>query len=144
MAPSAEPTPKEALMLGGFDLVPTLPARDIERAKRWYAEKLGFEPESEDPGGVHYRSGSTRFDIYPTQFAGTGKHTLGGWSVDDVDKVVTGLRERGVTFEEYDFPGLKTVDGVADLGNERGQHPRDLPADAVDPGGLSPPSPSRG
>ena len=106
-------------MLDSFDITPMIPAHDLERAKRWYAEKLGFEPESEDPGAAHYRTGSTEFDIYPTQFAGTGKHTLAGWSVDDIDKVMIDLRERGVTFEEYDFPGLKTVNGVAELEGER-------------------------
>jgi catechol 2,3-dioxygenase-like lactoylglutathione lyase family enzyme len=106
-------------MLKDFDLWATLPAADLDRAKRWYSEKLGFEPESEDPGGIHYRTGSTAFDLYPTQFAGIAQHTLAGWSVRDLDQVVAELRERGVVFEEYDFPGLKTENGIADLGVER-------------------------
>ncbi len=106
-------------MLKDFDLVPTLPAGDLERAKRFYEEKLGLTPESEDPSGVHYRTGSTRFDLYPTQFAGIAKHTLGGWTVQDLEGVMSQLRERGVTFEEYDFPGLKTENGIATIGPER-------------------------
>jgi catechol 2,3-dioxygenase-like lactoylglutathione lyase family enzyme len=105
-------------MLSDFDVMPSFPAADLERAKRWYREKLGFEPESDDPAGVQYRSGSTSFTVYPTQFAGTGQHTLAGWVVKDIRHLIEELRGRGVTFEEYDFPGLKTEDGVADLGSE--------------------------
>ena len=94
-------------MLDRFDIVPMLPATDLDRAKRFYEEKLGLTPESEDPGAAHYRSGSTSFDLYPTQFA-----------VDDIRAVVAELRDRGVVFEEYDQPGLKTEDGIADLGFE--------------------------
>jgi catechol 2,3-dioxygenase-like lactoylglutathione lyase family enzyme len=105
-------------MLKDFDVVASIPAAEIARAKRWYEEKLGFTPEREDPAGVHYRSGSTGFLLYPTQFAGTGQHTLAGWEVKDLRQVLTDLRDRGVVFEEYDFPGLKTESGVADLGSE--------------------------
>jgi extradiol dioxygenase family protein len=105
-------------MLGKFDMLLTLPARDVGRAKRFYEEKLGLIPESEDPGGVHYRSGTTMFDIYPTEFAGSAQHTLGGWLVDDIHAVVESLRERGVVFEDYDLPGLRTEGGIADLGSE--------------------------
>jgi catechol 2,3-dioxygenase-like lactoylglutathione lyase family enzyme len=106
-------------MLEDGRFVAMLPVADIERAKRWYAEKLGFEPESQDAGGAHYRSGAARFDLYVTQFAGTAQHTQAGWMVDDVDRTVDDLRGRGVVFEEYDFPGLKTENGIADLGYER-------------------------
>jgi catechol 2,3-dioxygenase-like lactoylglutathione lyase family enzyme len=106
-------------MLGNYDMLTTLPAQDIERAKRFYEEKLGLTPIFEDPGAVHYRTGSTYFDIYPTQAAGAAEHTLAGWMVDDIERVVDELRGRGVVFEEYDFPGLKTVDGIATLDTER-------------------------
>ncbi len=105
-------------MLDRFDIVPMLPARDLERAKRFYEEKLGLAPESEDPGAAHYRSGSTSFDLYPTQNAGTAQHTLAAWMVEDIRGTVGELRGRGIEFEEYDFPGLKTEDGIADLGFE--------------------------
>lgn len=106
-------------MLAGYDLLTTLPASDVERAKRFFAEKLGLTPFFEDPGGAHYRSGSSYFDIYPTPSAGQAPHTLVGWVVDDVDRVVEELRGRGVVFEDYDLPGLKTVNGIADLPTER-------------------------
>lgn len=106
-------------MLEGAEFVAMLPVADLERSTQWYAEKLGLEPESQDAGAAHYRAGSARFDLYITSYAGTAQHTQAGWMVDDVDRTVAELRGRGVDFEEYDVPGLKTVDGIADLGYER-------------------------
>jgi catechol 2,3-dioxygenase-like lactoylglutathione lyase family enzyme len=106
-------------MVDGGEFVAMLPVADIDRAKRWYADKLGLEAESEDAGGAHYGSGGARFDLYITRFAGTAQHTQAGWMVEDVERTVAELRSRGVVFEDYDFPGLQTVDGIADLGYER-------------------------
>lgn len=106
-------------MLEGAEFVAMLPVADLERSTQWYAEKLGLEPESQDAGAAHYHAGSARFDLYITSYAGTAQHTQAGWMVDDVDRTVAELRGRGVDFEEYDVPGLKTVDGIADLGYER-------------------------
>ncbi|MGH2691500.1 MAG: VOC family protein, partial [Actinomycetota bacterium] len=60
------------------------------------------------------------FSIYPSQFAGTGKQTVMGWQVPDLEVEMKELRDRGVKFEEYDLPGIKTVNGVAELGPEKG------------------------
>jgi predicted enzyme related to lactoylglutathione lyase len=49
----------------------------------------------------------------------SGTHTQVGFGVDDVEAEVADLKAKGVTFEEYDFPGLKTVDGVAEIEGER-------------------------
>jgi catechol 2,3-dioxygenase-like lactoylglutathione lyase family enzyme len=118
-------------MLKDSDIVAILPAEDMDRARRFYEETLGFEPESVDPGGVYYRSGSSRFSVYPTQFAGTSQHTQAGWLVDDVRKAVAELRERGIEFQEYDFPGLKTEDGIADLGSELAAWFRDTEGNTI-------------
>jgi catechol 2,3-dioxygenase-like lactoylglutathione lyase family enzyme len=92
-----------------------LPASDLERAKKWYAEKLGFQPVSEDEGGVQYKAGGgTQFWVYPSQFAGTNQATAMGFVASDLSAQMDELRGRGVTFEEYDLPGLKTVDGIAE------------------------------
>jgi hypothetical protein len=94
-------------MLKDHDVGAVLPAEDLERARRFYEETLRFEPESADPQGVMYRSGSSVFTLYPTQYAGLAQHTQAGWLVEDLRAMVTELRERGIRFEEYDFPGLK-------------------------------------
>jgi hypothetical protein len=50
--------------------------------------------------------------VYETPFAGTSKASQAFWSVEDVPTEVAELKKRGVVFEEYDFPGVKTVDGM--------------------------------
>ncbi|MFC5216269.1 VOC family protein [Streptomyces coerulescens] len=92
-----------------------LPAQDLERARRFYAEKLGLEPADERPGGLLYRCGDTEFAVYQSTGASPGTFTQMGWQVEDVAAVVAELGRRGVEFEEVDVPGLRTVDGIADI-----------------------------
>jgi catechol 2,3-dioxygenase-like lactoylglutathione lyase family enzyme len=105
-------------MLGDFDLLTTLPAADLDRARKFYEQTLGFTPVSEDAAGVRYRSGSSYFEVYPTLSGASAQHTLAAWPVDDLQKVAAELRAKGVVFEEYDYPELKTVDGIAELPHE--------------------------
>jgi catechol 2,3-dioxygenase-like lactoylglutathione lyase family enzyme len=105
-------------VLGELAFTPAIPAKDLDGTRRFYEDVLGLSVEEERPDGITYRSGDTSVVLYPTQFAGTAQHTLGGWTVPDIRSAMTELRSRGVVFEEYDFPGLKTEDGVADLGGE--------------------------
>ena len=62
---------------------------------------------------VVYRSGTTRFAISRVDDAGETVHTVGSFVVDDIESLVTRLWARGVRFEEYDLPGLMTVEGIA-------------------------------
>jgi len=94
----------------------TLPAQDIDRAKAFYAEQLGLSPTSEDKVGVHFVVGGTRFRLFRSGGSASGTHTQLALIVGDVAAQVSSLRTRGLRFEEYDYPNLKTVDGVADLG----------------------------
>ncbi|MGH2695639.1 MAG: VOC family protein [Actinomycetota bacterium] len=98
----------------------TIPAKDLDGTRKFYEGVLGLEVVMENPAGITYRSGESVVSLYPTEFAGTAQHTLGGFMVDDIDAAVADLRARGVTFEEYDMPGLKTENGIAELGGERG------------------------
>jgi catechol 2,3-dioxygenase-like lactoylglutathione lyase family enzyme len=92
-----------------------LPAQDLARARAFYAEKLGLEPIEERPGGLRYRCGSSYFVLFESTGRASGEHTQMGLEVDDIDAVVAELRRRGVVFEEVDVPGLRTVDGIADV-----------------------------
>jgi catechol 2,3-dioxygenase-like lactoylglutathione lyase family enzyme len=92
-----------------------LPAQDLERARRFYAEKLGLEPAEERPGGLLYRGRSGEFALFESVGPPSGEHTQMGCEVDDIETAVRELRERGVVFEEYDLPGLTTVDGIAEF-----------------------------
>jgi catechol 2,3-dioxygenase-like lactoylglutathione lyase family enzyme len=98
----------------------TIPAKDLDGTRRFYEGVLGAQVVMEDPGGIIYRSGDSYFSLYPTEFAGTAQHTLGAFMVQDVEAAVADLRGKGVTFEEYDLPGVKTVNGIAELGGTRG------------------------
>jgi catechol 2,3-dioxygenase-like lactoylglutathione lyase family enzyme len=94
----------------------TLPAQDAQRAKRWYEEKLGLTPTMElGPAGSLYDTGGTQWILYETPSAGTGKHTLGGWIVADLEATMTELRGKGVTFEDYALgdQGPTTENGIA-------------------------------
>jgi len=92
-----------------------LPAQDLSRARAFYAEKLGLEPVEEREGGLRYVGAGGEFALFQSEGAPSGDHTQMGWEVEDIEATVAALRARGVVFEEYDFPGLRTVDGIADI-----------------------------
>ena len=92
-----------------------LPAQDLQRARLFYADKLGLEPVEERPGGLRYRCRSGEFALFESAGAPLGGHTQMTWEVDDLEAVVSRLQDRGVVFEDYDMPGLRTVDGIADI-----------------------------
>jgi predicted enzyme related to lactoylglutathione lyase len=92
-----------------------LPAQELERARAFYAEKLGLEPTEERPGGLLYRLKSGEFALFQSAGASSGDHTQMAFEVDDIEAAVAELRRRGVVFEEYDVPGLSTVDAIADI-----------------------------
>jgi len=99
-------------MLKDYDLHATLATADADRARRWYADKLGWTPTREAPGYLRFEVGLSAFAVYQTDTAGTAKNTVLFWIVADVPAEIRRLRERGVTFEDYDFGDFKTVDGV--------------------------------
>jgi catechol 2,3-dioxygenase-like lactoylglutathione lyase family enzyme len=95
-----------------------LPARDLTRARAFYAEKLGLEPSEERPGGLLYRIGGSEFALFESSGASPGTFTQLAFEVEDIEIVVEELRARGVVFEEYDLPGLTTVAGIAEVEGE--------------------------
>ena len=108
-------------MLANDPIYPSLPAADLERAKRFYAEKMGLTPESEVAGGLLYRCGrDTRFSLFPSQGEASGTHTQAIWLVEDVESEVAALKARGIVFEEYDLPSLSTVNSIATIGPNKG------------------------
>ncbi|MFI6150016.1 VOC family protein [Streptomyces sp. NPDC051109] len=92
-----------------------LPARDLDRARRFYAERLGLEPVDERPGGLLYRCGDTEFVLFESTGASPGTFTQMALTVDDIEAVVSELRRRGVVFEEVDVPGFRTEGGIAEI-----------------------------
>jgi catechol 2,3-dioxygenase-like lactoylglutathione lyase family enzyme len=93
-----------------------LPAQDLARARAFYAEQLGLEPVEERDGGLRYLDArGAEFALFESAGAASGDHTQMGWEVDDIEATVAELSARGVVFEEYDLPGLVTVNGIADI-----------------------------
>ena len=102
----------------------SLPAKDLAQAKAFYAEKLGLTPVREGPEGLasflfYEVAAGDRFLIFQSRGTPSGQHTQMGFEVDDIAREVKDLRARGVVFEEYDAPGLKTVDGIAEGGGAK-------------------------
>jgi catechol 2,3-dioxygenase-like lactoylglutathione lyase family enzyme len=102
-------------MLRDSDVSTRLPAQDLDRARAFYADKLGLEPVEERPGGLRYEGASGRFSLFASAGRASGDHTQMAFEVDDIDAVVAELRRRGVEFEKVDVPGLRTVDGIAEV-----------------------------
>jgi predicted enzyme related to lactoylglutathione lyase len=104
-------------MLDSGTVTANVPAGDLNRARQFYAEKLGLTPYSEFEGlMLLYRTaGGTIFSIYETEYAGQAGHTIAQWHVDDVDAEVRDLKAKGVAFEQYDMPGVEWNDSVASM-----------------------------
>lgn len=97
-------------------LVANIPAQDIERAMRWYDEKLGLRPTMDlGIAGQLYQSGGVFWLMYETAAAGTGKHTVASWVVPNIDDAMRDMGASGVVFEDYDMgeQGPTTENGVA-------------------------------
>jgi catechol 2,3-dioxygenase-like lactoylglutathione lyase family enzyme len=102
-------------MLQNGRVVARIPAQDLSRARSFYADKLGLEPSEERPGGLLYRCSAGEFALFESAGSSPGTFTQMAWEVDDIEATVAELRKRGVTVEEVDVPGLRTVDGIAEV-----------------------------
>ncbi|MFC9589489.1 VOC family protein [Streptomyces sp. NPDC056944] len=107
-------------MLSDSPIAAIIPVNDLDRAKRFYSDTLGLPLTKETPEDTRYECGGTTIGLYETPYGGQAGHTLASWKVDDLDGEMKELRSKGVTFEEYDLPGIKTVDGVAESDTMRG------------------------
>src|SRR5262245_51857163 len=99
-------------MLKQASVATRLPAQDLSRARAFYADKLGLQPVDERPGGLLYRCATGEFALFESAGAPSGAHTQMAWEVEDIEATVAELRARGVVLEEFEIPGLTTVDGI--------------------------------
>jgi predicted enzyme related to lactoylglutathione lyase len=106
-------------MLSNAPIRAYIPASDVARARRFYEEVVGLGPGTEFAGGVIYECGGTQVFLYPTSHAGTSQASQAFWQVDDVEAEVADLKSRGVTFEEYDFPGHAMTNSILTAGGAR-------------------------
>lgn len=104
-------------MLSNSKVRPTFPASDMDRAKKFYGDTLGFKKVDENPGGVTYSAGEgSEFLVFPSKNAGSNPSTYAGFRTNDIEAEVADLKKRGVEVIDYDTDSLKTVNGVATIG----------------------------
>jgi catechol 2,3-dioxygenase-like lactoylglutathione lyase family enzyme len=109
-------------MLGEAEIAAIIPVSDIDKAVEFYGNKLGLElqirrddlPENRE---AEFRAADGTLVVYESVAAGQSRGTLAGFRVNDLESVVAGLRERGVVFQEYDTPDLKTENGIGRIGD---------------------------
>jgi predicted enzyme related to lactoylglutathione lyase len=104
-------------MLSDSKVTANIPASDLQRARDFYADKLGLSPTQELPGEVllYRTAGGTDFQVYRTDYAGQAGHTIAQWHVDDIESQVHDLKTKGVTFEVYDMPGVEWDGEIASM-----------------------------
>jgi catechol 2,3-dioxygenase-like lactoylglutathione lyase family enzyme len=110
---------EEVSMLNDATIHVYLPASNLARARAFYERVLGLAPKEEYAGGVFYECGGGVAFLYPTPNAGTSKASQAFWSVADVESEVADLKARGVTFEEYDMPGLPMKNSIVTGGGAK-------------------------
>ncbi len=104
-------------MLGDHPITPVLLAKDLAATREFYHDRLGLEILSEGDDAIVFRcGGGTHLDVTKSTVGTADEQTQASWQVSDLRAEVAELRSRGVRIEEYDLPGLKTEDGIADLG----------------------------
>lgn len=117
-------------MLSKAEIAAIVPVSNVDKAVEFYGNVLGLEldvrrndlPENRE---AEFRAGDGSLVVYESVAAGQSRGTVAGFRVEDLDAVVAGLRERGVAFEEYDLPDLKTENGIASIGDLRAAWARD-------------------
>jgi catechol 2,3-dioxygenase-like lactoylglutathione lyase family enzyme len=109
---------KEIKMLGDKNAVANLAVRNLDSAKKFYADTIGLKPiGGEGEELVVFRSGDSTINVYRSDYAGTNKATAVTWTIDDVEGAVQALKAKGVKFEHYDLPGM-TRRGDVHIGGE--------------------------
>ena len=106
-------------MLGDYPIDIVLLATDLEGTRDFYRDKIELELLNDNPNAVTFKCGSNQLAITKSTVGTADEQTQAAWRVNDLNAELDDLRGRGVKIEEYDLPGLKTVDGVADIGFAR-------------------------
>ncbi len=103
--------------LAAAHAVTKIPAQDLDRARRFYRDRLGLEPAEEREGGLRYVCGNTEFHIFASSGAASGRSTQLGFEVEDIDRAVAELRARGLEFESFDLGDLDVTDQIVAVPN---------------------------
>lgn len=105
-------------MLNEISFRVSIPVNDMARAKSFYIEKLGLSLLFENEFATVFGSVESQIALVPSEDVVPATYSLVTWIVDDIQAQVAALRQAGIEFEEYEFIGLKTINGVAQLKND--------------------------
>jgi predicted enzyme related to lactoylglutathione lyase len=113
--------PRRPTMLTKAMTTTMLPVSDVDRAARFYGETLGLHQRAVGVDGtrVFDAGNGDAIGLMPAEEGTQTKHTVLSFEVSDIHGEIRDLVGRGVTFADYDLPGLRTVDHVAEMGNEK-------------------------
>jgi catechol 2,3-dioxygenase-like lactoylglutathione lyase family enzyme len=107
-------------MLTHAPVTTMLPVIDLQRARDFYEKKLGLKAAGLRPDGKFiYDCGGALLALFPKEAGTKADHTAISFQVKDIAAEIKSLKSAGVVFEDYDFPGLKTVNHVCVLGAEK-------------------------
>jgi predicted enzyme related to lactoylglutathione lyase len=107
-------------ILGAAPMVVILPVKELERARAFYVERLGFEAEGLAADGKFVlRAAGAKLALMPKPGGTKAEHTALSFKVEDIGDAIKALKARGVSFHDYDLPGFKTVNHVAEMGSEK-------------------------
>ena len=108
-------------MLSTATVTTILPVQDMSRARQFYEGKLGLKAEGPKADGTYVCrvGGGAMLALHPKEGGTKADHTAVSFEVEDIKASIKELEQSGVTFEDYDMPGLKTVDHVCVLGSEK-------------------------
>ncbi len=107
-------------MLANSSVTTMLPVIEMERARNFYERSLGFVPGGLNADGKFiYKVGGSTLALFPKPEGTKAEHTAISFQVSDIAETIRELKNAGVVFEDYDFPGFKTVDHVCVLGAEK-------------------------
>jgi catechol 2,3-dioxygenase-like lactoylglutathione lyase family enzyme len=111
----------EVFMLGSKDVIATIAVKDLEAARSFYERTLGLTTmESPEAEVLQFQSGSAMLLVYRSQFAGSNQATAATWPVgNDLEKIVTALKGKGVHFEQYDLPGMRREGDIHFAGKQK-------------------------
>ena len=103
-------------MLADCPIDVVLLATDLEASKDFYANKIGLPVLNASADAVTFKAGTSQFAVTKSTVGTKDNQTQASFRVKDLRSEVAELRRRGVKIEEYDMPGIKTKDGIADIG----------------------------
>jgi catechol 2,3-dioxygenase-like lactoylglutathione lyase family enzyme len=112
-------------VLDAASFICPIPVKDPGRARNFYTDALGLAVVDESAAGTLLAVGGARILLFQSASDTPPGHTLAGWEVPALEPVIAALESRGVAFEDYDLPGLRTENHIAWIGPERAAWFRD-------------------